>query len=697
MTAVEDGRLYPAGLLDWAGHKLGGVKKLFHASSGRPSGRVIETPLLDRLTNWARALASNEAAVPRVVLLVGGPGNGKTEAVEHCISALDQAFEASGKLLSAAAREFDGRGGSPRRLVTVEVQVAGGPARSVAIVQDASAGAGATRTPPGELVHDLERFVVAESGTIYLACANRGVLDDALIYAKVHGHNDAAQLIETVISSVGVSPEAPGCWPLHDYPAVAVWPMDVESLVEQANEDDVPPAAQLLGFATDESRWRVDGCQAGEHCPFCTSRRYLSQDPHRGSFLRILRWYELATGKRWTFRDLFSLLSYLLAGVPSTDGKSAGNPCEWAAEVRALGAQGTGRPDSLRLAAPFVLAASQYQHALFGRWPRDHVRALRRDIRDLHLENHNGLMGFYHFLAMRKSSSFPATLDAQLQGLDAALDPAVADPDLDVSVSGQTVIKLRELDVRFSQSVGEGLHFVRRYQCLSPLETAVLQRLDEADRRLGDADVVNRKPAVAARVQFLLRDFACRFVRRSVGVRSAVVRDAQTLADFQKVVEGDQVLLHTAAKQVEALLNEKERFAVVLNTTFGEPVPPPQRRATLATEKQKVRPRQTSGTERPRPSLRFLGIGPRELAQSIPLTFELFRSVCELRRGMLSASLPRAVVALLDTTRARLAGRIVREEALLDGAEIRIAETGDTIRREMESFVVLSGEDIGEF
>lgn len=687
---------YPAGLLDWAGHRVGGVKRLFHSASGRPSGRVIHTALLGRLTNWARAVASADPAAPRIVLLVGGPGNGKTEAVEHTIEALDAAFGARGQLTASAAGQFGSSTTVAQRLVVLPLNVVSN-VTSVAIVQDASAGAGAQRSPPAELVRDLERFV-HEDGTIYLACVNRGVLDDAFAYASDNNHPDAAALVEQIIKSVGISPEAPACWPLEKHSAVGVWPMDVESLLDGIGEEGVPsPAAQLLDLATEETRWPASGsCEAGAFCPFCTSRGQLSQASYRDSLLSVLRWYELASGKRWTFRDLFSLVSYLLAGTPSAVAEQSADPCRWAAEMAALASRPGGKPESVRLAAPFLLAAAQYQHALFLAWPREAARTLRRDLQDLQLESQPGLMGLYHFLAMRRGGSLPATLQAQLHDLCALLDPAVADPDLAVPVSSQTIIKFRDLDVRFSRSVSEGLHFIRKYQCLTRLEVEVLLRLEAADRRLGEPEVANRKPATAMRVQLLVRDFACRFARRAVGVRAGVVRDQLTLADFQRLVSGDPALVMTAARQVESLLNERERFVVPLNTTFGEALPPEQRRAILATDNQRVKPARMPGADRPNPSLRFLETGSTASTQSIALTFELFRSVRELRQGMMRASLPRAVVVLLDTTRARLAGKIVRDEALLDRAEIRIAAKDDVIVREMQAFVVVSRESSRE-
>src|ERR1700732_4362919 len=83
-------RPFPSGLLDWAGHRGGGVRRLFDPSSGRPGEAVFETNLLSRLREWARRIATAEQGTPRVVLLVGAPGNGKTEAVEATIGELDE-------------------------------------------------------------------------------------------------------------------------------------------------------------------------------------------------------------------------------------------------------------------------------------------------------------------------------------------------------------------------------------------------------------------------------------------------------------------------------------------------------------------------------------------------------------------------------------------------------------------------------
>ena len=85
---------FPGELVEWAGHHSGGVKRLFDTHSGRPGKELLRTNLISRLESWAAQVASGASGTPRILLLVGGPGNGKTEAIEYTISCLDQGLAA---------------------------------------------------------------------------------------------------------------------------------------------------------------------------------------------------------------------------------------------------------------------------------------------------------------------------------------------------------------------------------------------------------------------------------------------------------------------------------------------------------------------------------------------------------------------------------------------------------------------------
>jgi hypothetical protein len=380
-TSMQEGIEFPKDLIEWAGHHAGGVKRLFDSRSGRPGKTLLRTKLISMLEVWAKDAAIGTAGTPRILLLVGGPGNGKTEAIEHTIKCFDQELGAGGRLIERLSTEFlPPEGQSVPRIVSLNAGLLGsssGPLE-IQIVQDASVTAGHDgRSAPALLIEELGSLLDAPQSTFYLCCVNRGVLDDALIHALDHDLANVEALLEAITRSVSLSANAPSCWPLEDFPSIAIWPMDAESLLTIPEEGTPAPAAALLEHATTTDHWPKSGaCPAGANCPFCQSQALLSREEHRSALLQMLRWYELASGKRWSFRDLFSLVSYLLAGNRQTARGQETDPCQWAAHLLALDENSkTGtRPEKQQLTALFHLATSTYQHALFHSWDSSAAR-----------------------------------------------------------------------------------------------------------------------------------------------------------------------------------------------------------------------------------------------------------------------------------------------------------------------------------
>lgn len=684
---------YPEGLLDWSGDRAGGVKKLFYKGSGRPSGDVITTRLLKRLSVWAQNIASGKEGTPRAVLLIGGPGNGKTEAIEYTIQELDAAMQLDGALREEFAAQYSGQGDLTPRLVQTNKTQFPKCSRisTIALVQDGSEGEqGDSATPAEHVCNDIRMLLEGHEGYVYMACVNRGVLDDALILSTERGDSKVVGLIKQVVQSASLVAKGIACWPLDGYPGFGVWPMDVESLAEEANSV-ASAARQVLNVATREEMWpEFASCEAGDRCPFCINRKLLAGEPHRSSYIQILRWFEIASGKRWNFRDLFSLTAFLLAGTTESAGVGTYHPCRWSASLLSPKERDPVKAEAKRVRGLFKLVAAQYQHALFGAWPVEKALALKRDIKELKVDTQPALVALQQFLALDKRKESTSTLRTQLAGMGSYLDPAFASPALEVAVSANTTIRFEDLDRRFSLSIQEARRFLQKYQCLSSIEIDLLKALEVADVMLSDESTRRRKPAVAERIQAFVRLVACRIARRSIGVRCGITKDSDVLAEFNQVLNGDASALQVATQQVEGLLNSKDRrFVVSLNTTFGEPLPPPERRVILTTDIQRVRPMpQLLDDSRPRFPVRFLSVGSGAAAQPVALTYELFKATTSLRKGMVPASLPRSVVALLDTTRAKLAGSVVRDEETLEGSKIHLGIRDDVIVRNFGTFLV---------
>lgn len=685
---------FPAQLLNWAGNRSGGVRRLFDEASGRPGRTVFETNLLRRLQDWSAKICNAPGTAPRILLLVGGPGNGKTEAIESTIGWLDESLQANGKLVEDLRSSFfPPEGTAVPRVVRASRDLPGarGPRLTLSIVQDASAVVGdPTKSASQLLIEELEQVQAAGPLETYLCCVNRGVLDDALIEAIDTEREGAQRLLEGVARAVSLTHDATSCWPLTGFPDVAVWPMDTESLLLSPATGGEEPARRLFRAALDEGRWPArNTCSAGTSCPFCGSRERLVRAREEASLLKILRWYELASGKRWSFRDLFSLTSYLLAGHRTSSGDAGLSPCDWAAKLAQLDemARRGAKPSREQSTAIYQLVAAQYQHALFSSWERESGTSLLREVKELDLVENNTVMGLVWFLASRRSAYLPAMVGTALDGLSELLDPALTDPDTEVQATTNTKLCLRDIDVRFSRSVAEGTDYIRRLQILSQIEIDLLDRLAKVDTELSIDQVRRKRPSSATYIQRFIRDFACRIVRRTIGTRTAAVLDESILAQFQRALEATQGTdLDDVAQEVEQLLNHNQDFEISLTTTFGQPLPPAIKRATLVVPSRSVRPLEVEVLERPASSLRFLLVGDGKSGQPIALTYELFKAVKELERGMSVASLPRAVLALLDTTRARLSGPIVRDPLVLDRARIKLGSSGVSIVQRRTGF-----------
>src|SRR3546814_24416 len=222
------------------------------------------------------------------------------------------------------------------------------------------------------------------------------------------------------------------------------------------------------------------------------------------------------------------------------------------------------------------------------------------------------------------------------------LDPALARPDTTVELTRNTSYLVRDIDTRFSRSVAEGLEHVRKSRILTALEVDLLRRLAELDTYLSRQDVRKKRPATATRVQRLVRDFSCRLVRRTIGARTLTVLDAPVLRDFQGIVEDrrdDGVF--EVAREIELLLNKNQEFEVSLTTTFGQPLPPSNAQALLVVPRRHVQPASATSEGRPAAPLRFLEVGEGSSAQDVALTYDLFKAVKDIERGMSTASLPR--------------------------------------------------------
>lgn len=696
----QDELLYPEGLINWSGAKKGGVRQPFQEESGRPVKEQLKTPLVEKLSSWVDSVIAGTPGNPSAVLLVGGPGNGKTDAVEGAIETFDRLSGAGGQLLAKFSNQYKNPSGSlPPRRTEVEfygiVPDGSGMIPVIQLVQDATEKDPAQ---PGEtaeslLLKELRAIRYGEYKGIYIGCVNRGILANTSALAIRTGDTEMASFIARIVSAVSGGVDAPACWPLQES-NLALWPMDVDSLVAPRDGDpDSTVAHRVLEKALAEEKWKP-ACNNKSDCPFCQNKTLLASGKARDNLIQFLYYYELASGKRWTFRDLYSLVSHLFIGEPGSltiDGKSYA-PCDWTTKILQLEAKGPGTLAGAR--ARYLLTSRLYHHRLFSNWPRlasgKHLEAYLAvfggsKVPD-QLDEKAFNMAKYHFGSLKTLAEKEHTAISELLSGDFAtfLDPALlhGEQKMYTEAKDGKIVTVNDVDEHFSLSIKDGLELVSNR--LAPSERKLLAQLSEADEALMDQHHPAKVSRQVRRLQSSLRQFAGRLAKRSLGLKYGVSKDVKLFADYAGLYQSD--FQHENLEDlVEQLVNEDRRFfKIPLSTTFGQPVAHWDREVSLRVRSVKTSMEMFQGdTSRPANRFPFIKVHNRY----VPVTFALYKALVELEEGLDPASLPQEVFALFDEVKSVTAGQIARDKNFVDGnvdltigQETYTLKVGKTIR-----------------
>ena len=657
-------------LLTWHGHDRGGVRVPFQANMGKPLGETLSTPLISRLRKLAHDLVEGVPDTPRWIFLVGGPGNGKSEAVEAFIRELDEIGGIGGRLVEAVTRRFAPAPLTPRH-VTVSGAQLGDPfdeqIRRLLLIQDASAVDGPDQSAEEGLINDLGDLFTSPAGQepVFICCANRGLIARARSAIqsrpKLQWLNtpQVTELLTQILTATGLGPSSlavsrPPCWPLEHDPRFAAWPLDLDTIV--ASQAGVSPVEQMLLGGTDNQKWQGEGicgdCTSNELCPFYANAISLQNPVYRQNLLTVLRHGEIATGQRWNFRDAFSLCSELIVGqrddFSTEDG--AVEPCSWVhqrTDEITFGSQPT-----LKLVAAWELAAHLYTQALFPIWP-DPSEEL-----DITLLNRSPVSNALVRALERRRRPEGTQVRHLLSGqFSDKLDPAKATP------SG-TESLLRSIEDEFGQSIYQGHeNFKDR---LPQLTQRLLELMTFAEAEWGES--VLETPKVRAILEGL-RVLASVLVKRSLGPQEGEYLNVEYLRDYEGIIR-DPDRIRAVVAPLRAVLASNDRFAGSLVRVFGQPVPEPSRDVVVTYPLGTVMPRVATapGEDRPGHDLPWVDV-ERNI---IPLTFDLFLALRLSSVGAEMASFPPHIRAAIDKVRNTIAGQLARDRDGMFGGGVSI-------------------------
>ena len=310
---------------------------------GSPPPLVVNTPLHEEMAELADEVWSGST---RLVwyFLVGGPGNGKSEAVGAFVRRLNSNAQQAGRaaVFNATKGQY---GGSIPYWFHESI-----PQSEVTLLQDISVPKSSGSDPATDLLASLN--LCASPGGHLLACANRGMLLRATRLARsTPAYHWLLPTLETIDKQSQETAAADGAkWQIErngKQIEIRVWPLDHESVLfgqGNGNPWSDPTGSlfdQITAKAASQENWEVRGCAecpARELCPMLGDARWLRDTDRRRSFLRILRKAEVWSGQRIVLREALGLMSMVLIGCPSdfVEGGLELHPCDWV-QKRILG------------------------------------------------------------------------------------------------------------------------------------------------------------------------------------------------------------------------------------------------------------------------------------------------------------------------------------------------------------------------
>lgn len=672
--------LFPDAFLAWSGSRDAVVKRPFEKKSGRPTGKIIKTNLIKKLSIWAKDLIAGNN-VPNALFLIGGPGNGKTDAVEFALHEILKQIHGGDEALLELTSKFTQADHLPRQ-VFLEYPIS--KYEGIMVVQDATIQdiGKPDKTADELLLEDFKNFEFINKKLIYLFCINRGILSQTITTAHQREKNEKIlELLNTISKAVTTRPDPISAWPLKNFPHIAVWPMDVESIVDTcAYSGEKTPVHKIIEDIIVENRWHDhSNCDVKEFCPFAYNQQLLSKESIRDNLIKILYFYELSTGKRWNFREIFSLISLLMVGQDSdyTKGKKNISLCDWVKNQSLNLSPNNHSKRKDRIRSAFNLSSKLYYHALFPKWPKlgkirySYSHNLKKKFESTASSEY--IDGFFSILSLHKRNSSSIVARIINDDFSENLDPAVYTGDRPATLTGETSIST--IEELFSHSVLLGKKSVAKME-LSKQERILLDCLLEAEKAIEELAITNKKDFNNINnIHSALKIFSCRFVKRSLAVRNGTVKNIDIYEDYSSTLH-DRREMSKLRRMLEKLINKDAFFEMSLVTTFGQPEPSPSRNAILRSPKISIRIINNENlTDRPYESLQYFRI----LNNPIPLTFNLFAALINTDKGLEAASLPGDIFALLNCTKSGVLGQIVRDVDLVEDTEIFIGETGEVI------------------
>lgn len=636
---------FPDKLKTWRSESIGGVRKPFANETGRPLGSErIKTNVLSKI----EGLFVN-GSVPKAILLVGGAGNGKTDTLEFIIEHLDRSYSCNDFILKKTYEAY--KTGGRKKIVDLS-DVKECPYDRLVLVQDASERELDQQTAEDSLISDIEDHRNSTDTTLYIACINRGKLDQARRnLRKTQEHGEVLQILQKVTNVIDPINALKGesCWPVTNLEGYYVWPMDVDSLFKK-HDAEISVAEQIIGMATDLSKYQFNSNNNSN--PLNDNVLNLSQSRVQSSLCELMHNIEIRNGFRLTFREVLSLTSYLI--LPRIN------------ETRILDCYEKIQNGTLfeRLAARITLNKELFHNKLFFSFPS--ITTPPRLPGEL--EELQSVLS-----AMSEDLSDGGAVERNILSRDySELDPIKLRSNTRITES----YTIRDLNKIFSSSCTEGLSLV--YEDLTQSEKELIKDLSIAENRL--YKVLERSSKHASTIEEIIRflkKYAGLIAKRGICIRGKVFNNAEIYDSYRRCISDQNELRKFIHHSFEKTLLDGDKLRVSFVANIGQDPATITEDAYMLVEPKKVSPNVVGNRESiPDWDLVSVKVADSEI---IPISFELFESMSMVGKGGMAKSVVQYdVLTGMDSIKSKLLTNNIRkiEQIVRESNAIKLSKLG---------------------
>lgn len=660
---------YPDFFFRFSGSQHESVKKIGNSRSGWNMGNLIQSRLIVNLESLARNIRTGLCPKPVCIFLVGGPGNGKTEAAEYFIRCV------YGR---ESLPEFETRDSHLYFRDSVTSAIEG-----ITVVEDA------TELTLGQLNNDIKEYVLREDSAspqinyLYLCCVNRGVLTDEAIASE--SKSLTGQFLSVLSDVVSVGETCSHMWPLKGEElfkesslttcasSVFVWPMDAESLVDPMlydNDMEKTPGYQLFRrlFETVDCSSCIN-CQDKDFCPFYEN--LLAMQTHEGlsSVIYCLNAFEIVSENKLLFRDLLAVANVLFSDSEDSYHKQRGDhqvkttPCDWVhyhADIL------RSKDWDKELASAFLLSSKRFNQVLFG----DYSEFSSKDILSLKT-NLSKVRDSGEFKNIEQLIKAITEISGRRKNTTRALDIIHRDFAKKMDVALEESDDLEAIEIGFCSSTLIGTSIVKRKGGISSSLERLLDQLVNTEEKLGtySFDVSTEKGDISRHCLQLLQVLGSRMSKREIGERIPAVFNNEDIKIYRNICfckDSDQDILTYVRHPLRQVLSLGDRYSSHVLQSIGQTqlsskyifLINTENNYRINLEKSKTLPVSAYTPVNPTPDvvIRFLSATNQEKSARIRLTFPLFHALRKVKNGLSISSISEQTFVSLNLLSSKLLG-----------------------------------------